>query len=97
MNGVIPGLHDMLEKLTVPFKDFKFEIMESHIKDKLKHKISIYYYSDPMIWIDTIDNTLLMADYKSITSLQQGESIGSYLIPLEKNISISFFQKMTSD
>ncbi|OCX51416.1 hypothetical protein BEL04_15420 [Mucilaginibacter sp. PPCGB 2223] len=61
LNGKMPDVLNNLGKLFVPFGSYKFEIVESDIRDKSKHRIAIELFSKPMTWIDTIGNQLLVS------------------------------------
>lgn len=61
LNAKMPDILNNLGKLFVPFSDYKFEIIESDIRDKAKHRIAVEMYSDALTWIDTIDNQLLVS------------------------------------
>jgi len=61
LNGKMPDILNNLGKLFVPFSNYKFEIIESDIRDKAKHRIAVEMYSDALTWIDTIDNHLLVS------------------------------------
>lgn len=60
LNGKMPDVLNNLGKLFVPFSNYKFEIIESDIRDKAKHRIAVEMYSDPLTWIDTVANQLLV-------------------------------------
>jgi len=61
LNGKMPDMLNNLGKLFLPFSNYKFEIIESDIRDKSRHRIAIELFSDPVDWIDTIDNQLLVS------------------------------------
>lgn len=61
LNGKMPDVLNSLGKLFLPFSNYKFEIIESDIRDRSKHRIAIELFSDPLTWFDTIDNQLLVA------------------------------------
>ena len=61
LNGKIPDVTNALGKLFLPFQNFRFEIINSDVRDKSKHQVAISFYSDPLTWLHTIDNQLLIA------------------------------------
>lgn len=61
LNGKMPDILNSLGKLFLPFSSYKFEIIESDIRDKAKHRIAVELFSDPLTWIDTVDNQLLVS------------------------------------
>lgn len=61
LNGKIPDIQNTLGKTFLPFKNFRFEIIHSDIKDISKHTVAINFYSEPLLWMDTIGNVLVIA------------------------------------
>lgn len=59
--GKIPDVQNTLGKIFLPFHNFRFEIIESHISDKSKHKVAVNFYSDEITWIDTIGDSMLLS------------------------------------
>jgi hypothetical protein len=62
LNGIVP---DVLNKRGIPFllfNDFKFEIVDSDFNDQTKHEVQITFYSDPVLWHDTIGEALLLSN-----------------------------------
>lgn len=60
LNGKVPDILNNLGKLFLPFTKYKFEIIDSDISDRSKHRVVIEFISEPLTWIDTIDNLLLV-------------------------------------
>src|ERR1041384_2367655 len=44
LNQLIPDIRNFYGNLCLPFKDFRFELVQSHISDKKLHRIAIYFY-----------------------------------------------------
>ena len=61
LQGRIPDLVNNLGRLFLPFKNFRFEIINSDIKDKSKHQVAINFFTDPLVWHDTVNNMLLLS------------------------------------
>lgn len=61
LEGRMPDITDSLGRLFLPFENFRFEIVQSHIHDSARHQVAIDFYSDPMIWHDTIGDQLLLS------------------------------------
>ena len=61
LQGKIPGLVNALGRLFLPFKHYRFEIINSDIKDKSKHQVAINFFTDHLVWHDTINNHLLLS------------------------------------
>jgi hypothetical protein len=92
LNEVIPDIQNTHGQLYLPFKNFRFEIMQSHIKSKEEHKVAIYFYSEPLIWIDTIDKLLLLAYINQLDDFRAGREISTDLIAFQPFLSISSIQ-----
>lgn len=61
LNGKIPDILNTLGKQFLHFKNFRFEIINSDIKDISKHRVAIYFYSEPAAWIDTIGSAMILS------------------------------------
>lgn len=94
LNDLIPDITNAHQQLCLPFKNFRFEITQSHAKRKEEHKIAIYFYTEPITWIDTIDNQLLIAYGNQNDKVRSGEEIQTDLITLQSFLSISSFQNL---
>ncbi|GAB3802801.1 hypothetical protein GCM10028819_31670 [Spirosoma humi] len=88
----IPDIVNVSGKLCLPFTNFKFEIIQSNVQHKETHKIAIYFYSDPLTWIDTIDTHLLISYGDQRAALREGLDVTTDLISLQPYLSISSFQ-----
>lgn len=94
LNDLIPDIINVHQQLCLSFKNFRFEIVQSHIKNKEAHKVAIYFYSEPIIWIDTIDNHLLISNVNQKDTLGAENEISTDLIALQPLLSISSFQSL---
>lgn len=92
LTKTIPDIANVSGKLCLPFTNFRFEIIQSHVQQKDAHKIAIYFFSDPLTWIDTIDNHLLIAYDDQRTTPWEGRHVATDLIALQPYLSISSFQ-----
>lgn len=61
LNSKIPDILNTLGKQFLPFKNFRFEIINSDIKDISKHRVAIHFYSEPVAWIDTIGSAIIIS------------------------------------
>jgi hypothetical protein len=61
LQGKVPDLVNNLGRLFLPFNNYRFEIINSHIKDKSKHQVAINFFTDHLVWHDTINNQLLLS------------------------------------
>jgi hypothetical protein len=88
LNQVVPDIVNAFGKESLPFTQFKFEILASHVQQKEAHKIAIYFYSDPLTWIDTVHKQLLIAYGDQRQALQEGLEVSTDLIALQPYLSI---------
>ncbi|MFD2935044.1 hypothetical protein [Spirosoma flavum] len=93
LNKIIPDIANVSGKLCLPFTQFKFEIIQSHVQNKDAHKVAILFYSEPITWIDTIDNQLLIAYGDQREALQDGKEVDTDMVVLQPYLSISSIQK----
>jgi len=84
LNGIIPDVLDNLGRRFLTFENFKFEIINSDINDPEKHKVAINFFSKPLIWHDTIDNMLLVSQFKETDE----DEIFTNLFQLQQFVSI---------
>lgn len=60
LNNKMPDVQNTLGKTFLPFSNFRFEIINSDIKDIAKHRVAINFYSDAVVWIDTVGSMMLL-------------------------------------
>lgn len=94
LNGQIPDITNGLGKLCLPFQNFRFEILQSHIHHKKHHKVAVYFYSEPLIWLDTIHEQLLITHLHQKEALFNGNEVITEMVHLEANLTISSFQNL---
>jgi hypothetical protein len=59
LNDLVPDIVNNIGKQFLTFKQFKFEIINADLRTIDKHSIAINFYSEPLIWHDTIASYLL--------------------------------------
>ena len=59
--NVIPDITNALRKIFLPFSNFRFEMVNSDVRDKGRHQVAINFYSDEVYWIDTIGTQLVIS------------------------------------
>jgi hypothetical protein len=57
----VPDITNNLGKHFLTFKNYQFEIINSDIKNKSNHQVAINFFSEPLIWHDSINNYLLVS------------------------------------
>ena len=93
LNQIIPDVLNASGNECLPFTEFKFEILASHVARKEAHRIAINFFSDPLTWIDTIDNYLLIAYGDQRAALRTGAELTTDLIALQPYLSIWSYQR----
>jgi len=84
LKGIIPDVLDNLGRRFLTFENFRFELINSDIKDINRHKIAINFFSKPLVWHDTIDNQLLVS---ALTEIEDEETFTN-LFQLQPFVSI---------
>jgi hypothetical protein len=62
LKGIIPGVLDNLGRHFLSFDNYRFEIINSDIKNKSQHTVAINFISQPMTWHYTIGNYMLVSE-----------------------------------
>ena len=88
----LPDVVDSLGSRWVPFTEFTFEVLASHLHRSDAHRIAIVFYSDPLLWLDTIGDQLLLATADQQPALQAGQFISTHLLTLDSQLSIWTYQ-----
>jgi hypothetical protein len=65
LGGKIPDIQNKLGRHFLDFKNYRFEIINSGIKNKDNHQVAINFFSEPFTWHDTIGNYLLLSPLHS--------------------------------
>ncbi len=84
LGSKIPDLTNNLGRLFLPFSNFRFEIINSSIKDKSRHQVAVNFFSDPLVWHSTISNQLLL----SVPGNTENDEILTELFTLPSFVSI---------
>jgi hypothetical protein len=61
LDGTIPDILNSLGKHFLKFTNYRFEIINSDIQNKASHQVAINFFSEPLVWHDTINNHLLVS------------------------------------
>ena len=89
----IPGLVNAHGKNVVPFKNFKFSMVQSDMIDSKLHQVEIIFISEPVTLIDTFNTHYLIAIGDKQQELQAGKEVATELIPQTGPLSIYSFTK----
>ena len=93
LGGIIPGLVNVHGKTVVPFKNFKFTVIESDMMDSKLHKVEIIFISEPLTLIGAFNNQYLIAPGDKQTELNEGKEVITELVPQTNQLSIYSFIK----
>lgn len=62
LGGRVPDIVDNLGRCSLRFSQFQFEIINSDLHDKTRHQIAVSFYSEPLLWHDTVGPYLLVSE-----------------------------------
>jgi len=68
LHETVPDVLDNLGKHFLKFTQFYFEIINSDLLDQSKHQVAVNFYSEPLMWHETIGNYLLVSAQKEPTN-----------------------------
>jgi hypothetical protein len=85
LNGIIPGVLDNLGHYFLSFDNYRFEIINSDIKNKSQHKVAINFISQPMVWHYTIGNYMLVSEPGQATA---GDGELAHLVEIQPFLNI---------
>ncbi len=89
LNGVIPDIMNTLGRQFLPFKNYRFEIINSDIRNKTAHQVAINFFSEPLLWHDTVAGNLLVS---TIPDNISGKEFMTDLFALQPMTSICSFK-----
>ncbi|TGE25157.1 hypothetical protein E5K00_08155 [Hymenobacter aquaticus] len=62
LGGLVPDVLDSLGRHFLKFSQFQFEIINSDLLDKSWHQVAVNFFSEPLLWHDTIGTALLVSE-----------------------------------
>lgn len=71
LGGMFPDILNNVGKRFVKFSRFQLEIINSDISDKTKHQVAVNFFSDPLIWHETLGEYLLVAAQQAAVNCEQ--------------------------
>lgn len=80
----MPDMFDALGKHFLTFTGYRFELINSDIRDSKQHRVAISFYAEPLTWQDTIGNYLLLAK----GTYDEGGALLTHLYQLQPFVSI---------
>lgn len=63
LNNIVPDILNNIGRRFLKFNRFQFELINSDIHDQSKHQIGINFYSEPLLWLDTIGDFMLVSAF----------------------------------
>lgn len=88
LQDLVPDVLDNLGRRFLHFKTYRFEIIDSAIHDPRIHRVSISFISEPLWWLDTIGEYVLLAEPSDATT----GPLPTKLFKLPPYVSINFIQ-----
>lgn len=92
LKGKMPGILNTLGKHFLEFKNYRFEIINSDIKNKNNHKVAINFFSEPLIWLDKIGDRLLLSQ---LNGQKNEDGILTDMVQLQPFLSIYSLKEET--
>lgn len=86
LNQTVPDILNNLGRRFLKFKNFQFELINSSITDKSKHQVAVNFYTEPLLWHNTIQNFLLVSD--ASVEMTDGAEINTNLFELQPYLNI---------
>ena len=86
LNWKVPDIREQTGRLFLPFINYRFEIINSDIVKKEQHTVAINFISEPVCWVDTIGDRLLVALGGS--QPENGDELLTELVSLQPFLSI---------
>ncbi len=95
LNGLFPDVFDSQGKRVIPFKNFKFEIVDSSVSNKGLHKVAIHLFSEPLFWVDQLSAHQAVIGFEGdVDKYLRGEEIETKTVMLLPNIGIVSLKRL---
>lgn len=65
LKGIVPDVLNSIGKHFLQFDNYRFELINSDIKNRAAHRVAINFFSEPQQWHDTVANCLLVSSLNS--------------------------------
>jgi hypothetical protein len=93
LNNKIPDILNNLGKHFLAFQQYRFEIINSDINNKEAHQIAINFFSEPLIWQETVNDFLLVSP---INTAQDKDGLLTDMVQLQPFLSIYSLKEETT-
>ena len=91
LNHRIPQLINTQNE-NIVFENYRFELLESNIYNKLAHSVAIHYITENLTLLDSFGDQLLVAYGDTSESSKTAPVENCFLLPLQTNLSIIQYQ-----
>ena len=85
LKGIVPDVLNNIGKHFLQFENYRFELINSDIKNRAAHQVAINFFSEPLQWHDTVANYLLVS---SLNSEKKADGILTEMVQLQPFLSI---------
>jgi hypothetical protein len=85
LKGIVPDILNNAGKHFLRFENYRFELINSDIKNKVAHQVAVNFFSEPLTWHDTIGNYLLIS---SSSAEKTEDGVLTELVQLQPFLSI---------
>jgi len=92
LNGKIPDIVNATGRHFLPFKHYRFEIINSDLRNKEMHQVAINFLTEPLTWYDTIGTQLLVSLSGNIG--KEGEEILTELFTMQPFLTIHSLKEL---
>lgn len=89
LKGIIPDVLNNTGKHFLLFKNYRFEVINSDMKNKASHQVAINFFSEPLIWHDTVGEYMLVSP---LNERKTGDELLTDLVKLQPFLSIYSLQ-----
>ncbi len=96
LNERVPDILNNLGRHFLRFRQFQFELINSDLRDQSKHQVGISFFSEPLVWHDTVGTLLLVSPVAAAGSAPAPETL-THLVQLQPFLSIHALLTPPSD
>ncbi len=92
LNHLIPGLHDSLGRINLPFTSHEFELIDSNVTRQEAHAVAITYHTDALTLLGTVGEYLMLALGEAAASATG--PVETFLLQVGPGLSITSYQEV---
>ena len=86
LNGLVPDIVDNVGHYFLKFTRYQFELINSNLHDQNKHQVALNFYSEPLLWHDTIAPYLLVSE--AAAPAETSGEVRTHLFQLQPYLTI---------